>query len=602
MWSVEDSKFIFGLERGDLYYLTVDKEGRLCIRFGRMHIPLPDLIDRVRRQAGEDASSFTLRLPQMITHRIKWLQKKFDEVSKETGFNGLHIPLYPIKVNQQYDCIMTILDSDPTYGLEAGSKAEFILVRDAVGVDKSRLLVCNGGKDVEYIRLVKDAHDRGYKVMLSIESIDEARLIASEIPDGGVPLALRIKPYVHTSGHWAHSAGRDSKFGLSVEDLATVLEILRETKHLDDIITIHAHVGSQLEDLTLIEEFVRFMIEAFVWLREQGLTSLEHIDYGGGLPIDYKALRETPAIDEYITTLVRSVVKFAEEYGLKKHPHIMTEAGRAITAHSSLIVVDIVDVRNTTHSGDNIESLLGDERKKWEAMVKKARNRDDLEEIRETLTKEFETATGEIPLLVRREALYGYVKRLIRTRLFEDDFDRSDCEKIIEWATHPDTIAIGNFSLFNSAMDHVLVDQYFPVIPVDNLHRQPATTIRLVDITCDSDGEISNFVRRTGDGRKLFTEDGRPLTDDVAKVVTGIPTMDPKKLVNSFMVIALTGAYQDILEADHNLFGDLPDVVLTITKEGTAKIVYQRRAESISSILKNVGFLNGDSFDPYFNI
>ncbi|MCF2138021.1 MAG: hypothetical protein K9W43_12375 [Candidatus Thorarchaeota archaeon] len=602
MWSIADSKFIHGLERGDLYFLTIDNEGNLCLRLGRTHIPFPQLIEQVRRKAGDDASSFTLRLPQMIAHRIRLLQQKFKEVSERTGYSGKHQPLFPIKVNQQYECITTVLDADPTYGLEAGSKAEFILCRDSVGTDKSRLLMCNGGKDKEYLRLVKDAHIRGYRILLSIESIAEARLIVSQFANADIPLALRVKPYITASGHWSHSAGRDSKFGISAEDVPTVIKILRAAGLLESVVAIHAHAGSQLDDLRMIRSFVQFMVEMFAWLRDQGLTGLSAIDFGGGIPIDYKSIREQPAIDEYVTTLVESLVEYSKKLGLEKHPDIMTESGRAITAHSSLIVVDIVDVRNTSHSGRQVEEILGDTLSQWSQRIKSANSCEDFKQLQQALDQAFAEPTGKIPELISREALYSAVKSGVRERLCELGIASEICKDVLDWVTTPDTLVVGNFSLFNSAMDHVLVDQYFPVIPISGHNVQPATTVRLIDITCDSDGEISNFLRRSKNtGDHLFTSDKRPLTGKANVITHGIPLSHPDNILNSFMIIALTGAYQDVIEADHNLFGDLPDIVLTVENNGTVKLVYQRRAESISAILRDVGFQNGDTFDPYFN-
>ncbi|TFF68401.1 hypothetical protein EU520_00400 [Candidatus Thorarchaeota archaeon] len=597
MWSIERAKRIHGIGRGDLDFLDIDKSGDLVIKIRDASISLPELIERVRQENESEegyTSTFTLRFPQLISDQVKKLRRAFASHMQESGYNGDYVPVYPVKVNQQSDLVAEILKSDVEYGLEAGSKTEMLLIMYAVLEDKNRLIVCNGTKDRGYLTMARTAAEQGHRVLLSLESIPEVKLAIESLDPGKLELALRIKPYVSSSGHWHHSGGRDSKFGLSVHDLIEAAKILKDSRLAGDVSAIHAHLGSQLTDLERnMTDYGKFMAEVFFSLRKRGLTNLETIDMGGGIPIDYESCFSTDAIPLFVEGMLKAIRKVCEKEGAATHPNIMTEAGRAVTAKSSAIIVRVVDVRTLLPHFDASEPELALLKRKIEQLS----DRDALVNMWKELAHPL-IPTGNLDELYSREQRIALFKKTLRSRIVEEDLDVP--EDLHEWLFRPDHIAIGNFSVFNSCFDYVLVDQHFPVIPVSGHNRRPMTTVRLADMTCDSDGEISPFVLREYDGEPLTTEDTRPLTSNQNHPAIGIPVADIQSL--DYFLIPLTGAYQDVLEADHNLFGDLPDVVLTVD-DGEVNLEWTHGAQAMTTILDEVGFEEiRDVHDPYFDL
>lgn len=596
MWSTEEAKFIHGIGRGDLDFLDINEAGDLEIKLEDASITIPDLIDRVREENKSKngyTSTFTVRFPQLITKQVEKIRETFSSYMKSAGYNGDYVPLYPVKVNQQSDCVTAVLESDVEYGLEAGSKSEMLLIMRAVFEDKSRLIVANGTKDREYLEMARAAAEQGHRVLVSLESVDEAKLAIDCLTPGKLELALRVKPYVHSSGHWSHSGGRDSKFGLSVHDMIEVANILADSPLGEDVRAIHAHLGSQLTNLEKnMADYGKFMAEVFFSLRKRGLTGLRAIDIGGGVPADYESLFEQDPISVFVNTMLDAIQDVCEKEGADKHPDIMTEAGRAVTAKSSAIIVKVVDVRRVFPEVVASSPEMKDFGQKIEQISNTATLHDIWTDLKHA------APTGNIDELHTREKRVALFKQVIRRRVVEENLEVP--EELHEWLFVPDYVAIGNFSVFNSCFDFVLVDQYFPVIPISGHDRQPATTVRLADMTCDSDGEISPFVIRRREDRTLVTKDIRPLTASKSYSTTGIPVADVGNL--DYFLVALTGAYQDVLEADHNLFGDLPDVVLR-EEDGKMNIEWIHGAQAMTEILDDVGFEEIKEIDdPYFEL
>ncbi len=596
MWSVEDAKFIHGVGRGDLDFLDINSDGNLCLKFDDRLFPFQDLIERVRRKYSSEVgytSTFTLRVPQFITMKIRRLNNAFESYRLREGYKGEYKPLYPVKVNQQVDCIRTILNSDIRYGLEAGSKTEMLLVVRAIGEDKNRLIFCNGVKDRDYFTISKKASEAGHNVLVCLESIPEVHLAVDFFEPGDIDLALRVKPYVKSSGHWHHSGGRYSKFGLSVQDLFEVTDILRENSLLDDVRTIHAHIGSQLTNLeTNMHDFGKYMAEVFFSLKERGYRALDTIDLGGGIPVDYESLFTKDPISVYFNTVLRAIQDVCERKGAEDHPDIMTEAGRAITAQSSMILVEVIETRRLLPEIDLSDPLLA----RWREKIEAAQSEDAIYAIwREII--EPDTPTGDLDELLERETLVTLLKTILRKRIVQKGIHVP--ANLYAWIMQPDYISIGNFSVFNSCLDHVFVQQHFPVIPLSGHNKHPAATVRLVDMTCDSDGEISPFVVRHTPDEPILSKDNRFITSSRNRVITGIPVADPAEV--GYFLIGLTGAYQDVLEADHNLFGDLPDVVLDFKEDGTVSLSWTCGAQPMGSMLDDVGFEDQSDIDsPYF--
>ncbi len=598
LWSIQDSKYIYGIGKGDLYFLDVDGQGRLVLRFENLSLSFPELIEKVRNISQAEYSSFTVRIPALAAERAIEVTTAFREAMTQSKYEGKYLPIFPIKVNHHNDIVRTILATDPSYGLEAGSKGEFALIRNIVGQDKSRCLICNGTKDAEYLKMATEARNAGHNVLFTVESPEDVELVAKSLPEGGIPLGLRIKPYVESSGHWAAAGGRDSKFGMAPRDLLQAINVLRANNLKKDIISIHGHIGSQVADLENVRELGRFMTEAFWWLvNKQTFPALRLMDLGGGLPVDYEGVRKNRALKEYATNVVESVNSTCNELGVTRLPTIMTENGRAVAAHSSMVLVKVLAERGSTRAGEALTQQTADEVKKWIRLVKNAKTLSAVLRVWSRLNMELGASTGDIDRLHQREQILASVKGSMMRKVVEEGLGEPE-GTTPNWLLQPDIIAYGNFSVFNSCIDHVLVGQYFPIIPVAGLDKEPETTVRIADITADSDGEISAFVRRErAKDKELTTLDGRPLTGSKNSIALGIPVPSVKNLKGSFFLVALTGAYQEVMASDPNLLGRLPDVIVAV-KNGQLNIAWKKGDAILSSRLSQFGTQIGP-FEPY---
>jgi len=603
-WSIDKSKLVYGLNRNDLHFLDIDDEGRLLVRIGSETIAIEDIIKRIETEDGERVgytSSFTLRLPQLISSQVVKLTRAFESVMNQMGYAGKFMAVYPVKVNQRRDFVVQVLRTNPEYGLEAGTKAELFLIKSVLAKEKHRLIVCNGTKDPEYLDSIADCIKEGYNTAISVESLYEARMIGERFDPKTTNLVLRLKPYLKVRGHWSHSTGRNSKFGLSIHDLLDTVELLKKNDFQGSVSTILGHVGSQITAIEDFHVFAVFMTRVFQELRDMGLSNLATIDFGGGLPIDYTSTHQPNLMELYAQSLLTGIEKELEDWPDGEVPNIMVESGRGITALGSMVMVKALEVRSVFPSVDgtdekmkkevddalesmasasSVSELLGI----WnESNVKKSWLAESLSDLREK-----ERALASIRAGIRRQ-----LAKLGPTDLISDAH--------LERLWYPDHIVIGNFSIFNSACDYVLVKQHFPVFPIIDLHVRPETTVRLVDITCDSDGEISQFHRKETE-EVWFTQDFRPLTMTAAGMGQGIPVGRLGNIHGSYFAIALTGAYQDVIEMNHNLLGDLPDVELLFTKEKKWQVRWLAGAESMEDLLEEMGYVGFDiDEDPYMS-
>jgi arginine decarboxylase len=608
VWSVDKSRLVYGVNRNDLHFLDISENGDLCIRLRDQTITINEIVERIKKMNGDSpgyTSSFTLRVPQLLNYQIKKLKAVFHRVIDELEYGGKFIGIYPVKVNQRKDCVTVVIRSDSDYGLEAGTKAELLLIKKVIEKEKHRPIVCNGAKDLEYLDLIKECIDEGYNIAISIESVYESHLIIERFKPEETNLVLRIKPYLRVEGHWSHSTGRDSKFGLSIHDLYDVVELFQQSGFTGSVQTILAHAGSQITDIEAFERFGRLLAKLYAELRDMGLSNLENIDFGGGLAIDYSSSHASDFMYRYAHLLVSGVkTQLSEMKDKHPPPNIMIESGRGITALSSMVVVEVLEVRSIFPAlgSKSVSGFTDDDRKKTLHKIKKASS---LKEIKE-IWNDFHSKYGGYKLaamdtLVEQEMVIGVLEDAVRARLVELNLKSYEIEGLVRSFWHPEHIVIGNFSIFNSIADHVLVKQHFPVIPVQDLHVRPETTVRLVDITCDSDGEIMQFYRPQTDD-VWFTRDNRLLTNPKGKMGEGIPVGNLENISSSRFVLALAGAYQDAIEMDHNLLGDLPDVELYLKEDDQWTLSWVTGAESIEDLLKDVGYADIDvDEDPYMS-
>ncbi|NHJ05769.1 MAG: hypothetical protein EAX90_13165 [Candidatus Heimdallarchaeota archaeon] len=593
-WLLEDSKLIYGTNRNDLHYLDINENGKLILKIDNQQIAFEEIVKIVRKKTKYKKTSFALRIPQLIIGQIRDLISSFENARKKFEYSGKYQPIYPIKVNSQKLIIETIIKSNPNYAFEAGTKSEFILLLHALENEKNRLIMCNGAKDQEYLKEINEAIKKGHNVCISIETILEIKDTLKLVTAGKYQLALRIKPYVKMHGHWGESSGRHSKFGLSIAELIDVVKIIIQKKKAPFVTMLHAHPGSQMTNLPDFYKFAEFMSNTFRKLKNLGLNSLSVINFGGGLPIDYDNSLESNFMERYAEILVESLKKNLPEY----QPDICTESGRAITATSTMIMVNIIEQYNIFPNIEPIETAIQKYKTTFDELIS-VRSIDDIIENWSAWEKISDGITDPDDLLAF-EFLSIKMKKEFR-KIFYDQ------SKFLEYIENPIIKCLllseyslqGNFSVFNSIADYVLVHQYFPVIPISHLHKQPETLAHLYDITCDSDGKVASYHTAIAN-KKLFTQDGFLLTYPKMISLHGFPIGNLREIVNNYLLIPLAGAYQDIIEFNHNLLGDLPDILIAF--DGNDWIIEQLNgAQSIGSLLAEVGYTSSNIDDPYMD-
>ncbi len=603
-WTLDKARYVYGLAKNDLHFLDITKEGDLCIRVDGERITIKEIVSRVNSSELRNSShisSFTLRMPQLITTQIKKLKRAFERVINELNFPGTFSAVYPVKVNQRKGVLAAVIASDREYGFEAGTKAELLMIESLFTREKHRRIVCNGAKDPEYLRMIKRLIDNGFNMSISVESVHEAKMIVKEFDPKNTDLALRMKPYLSVEGHWSHSTGRDSKFGLSIHDLLKAIELFKHEGFADSISTLMAHVGSQVTDLDGFQRFGKFMTEIFTQLKEAGLKNLTMIDFGGGLPIDYSSTYSAQFIEEYARSIIGGIM---EKLGPNPAtaPNILIESGRGLTALYSLLVVKALEIRSVyPKDSEYTDHQFQETEDRYSLKLSTSESYEEINKIWNEFHAEFTQKYSLISEIHDSEKLIGKLEKIARKQIQKLGIKKFGQLELLRDLWYPEYIIVGNFSVFNSIADYVLVGQHFPIVPIEGLQQLPETTVRLVDITCDSDGEFSQFHRK--DTQDIwYTQDSRPMTMPGGKMGEGIPVPSLEKMKDSCFVVPLIGAYQDAIEMDHNLLGDLPDVELGLLESGEWIVKYIRAAESIEEILEDQGYTDLDiDSDPYMN-
>jgi arginine decarboxylase len=523
-----------------------------------------------------------LRFSDILRARIQMLATQFQNAITEFGYEGAYTTVYPIKVNQQRHVVQEIVEFGGPHGvgLECGSKPELQAV---LGITEGTqpIIVCNGYKDEEYMRLALMGQKLGHTVFVVVEQLSEVDTFLKVADELGLAptMGVRIKLATEGSGRWAKSGGEKSKFGLSAMELMKVLDKLDAAGRKDVLRLVHFHLGSQITDIQYIkaglEEISRFYVE----LRNMGF-GLTHVDVGGGLGVDYDGSRSTrPAsmnysMREYANDVVYTLGTVCRAEGVPM-PHLISESGRAITAHHSLLLVNVTDVESqsdpaTPDLGPEPHPILVEMKDNLESM-----SLERLEEVHHDATFGKERAqelfaSGVLTLRDRANAEQLYLATMNQlSRLVEQE--KSEHPEI--WADIESTLVdryFCNFSVFQSLPDNWAIDQLFPIMPIHRLDEQPLRRGTIQDITCDSDGVIDRFVG----GRK-----GKPSLE-----------LHPVREDEPYILgIFLTGAYQEILGDLHNLFGDTNAVHVRLTEQGY-EITDMVHGDTVTEVLNYVQF------------
>ena len=555
-WRIEDSEELYNITGWGTSYFGINDKGHVVVtpRRDGVTVDLKELVDEL--QLRDVASPMLIRFPDILDNRIEKMSSCFKQAAEEYGYKAENFIIYPIKVNQMRPVVEEIISHGKKFnlGLEAGSKPELHAVI-AVNTDSDSLIVCNGYKDESYIELALLAQKMGKRIFLVVEKMNELKLIAKMAKQLNVQpnIGIRIKLASSGSGKWEESGGDASKFGLTSSELLEALDFLESKGMKDCLKLIHFHIGSQVTKIRRIKTALREASQFYVQLHSMGFN-VEFVDIGGGLGVDYDGTRSSNSegsvnysIQEYVNDSISTLVDVSDKNGIP-HPNIITESGRALTAHHSVLIFEVLETA-TLPEWDDEEEIAPDAHELvqelygiWDSLNqnKMLEAWHDAQQIREEALDLFSHGIVDLKTRAQIERLYWSITREINQiagglKHAPDEFrglskllaDKYFC----------------NFSLFQSLPDS------WAIMPIQRLDEKPERSATLQDITCDSDGKIANFIS----------------TRNVAHY---LPVHTLKKTEPYYVAVFLVGAYQEILGDMHNLFGDTNAVHVSVNEKG----------------------------------
>lgn len=542
-------------------YFAINAKGHVAAMPSRDSKNQVDLM-RLVEDAKERGLAFpmTIRFHDLLRHRVQTINEAFSAAIKEAEYRNVYRGVFPIKVNQLREVVEEIMDAGSPYhfGLEAGSKPE-LMAALALHSDPESLIICNGYKDSEIIRMAMLGRRLGKKVILVVEKLEELEHILTIAGEAGAEpmIGLRVRLLSKGAGKWATSGGENAKFGLSTGDLVEASDLLKERGLAHCLKLVHFHVGSQVPDIGTIKRAVREASRFYSKLEKMG-HPLEFLDVGGGLGVDYDGSRTTfdsstnYSLNEYARDIVYNIMEVCDSEEVA-HPIIVSESGRAIVAHHSLLVVESFgsiekNRRNIEVSADEEDpQLVHDMLEIRDNLGRKNRleNLHDAKHIREQAQSMFDLGMLELRAKAKVEAIYWQVAEKV-VEMFRGM--RYIPEEVKEMEDALGDQFLCNFSVFQSLLDHWALGQLFPVMPLHRLDELPDRLGTLVDITCDSDGKVSKFV-------------------DLQDVKETLPMHRFRHGEPYYLGFFLVGAYQDIMGDLHNLFGRVNEMHVYLDEE-----------------------------------
>jgi arginine decarboxylase len=582
-WTVEEAAETYGINHWGAGYYSISRRGEVVVDLtdratGSPHsVSIPKLLDEL--DARGIRPPLLLRFPRILERRIEELYHGFAKAISDLEYSGTYRGVFPIKVNQQQQVAEEVAAYGRRfhYGFEVGSKPE-LMAALAYLKDPDALLVCNGYKDEEFIDLALYGQLMGLRVVLVLEMPHELGIIEERSAALGVEpvIGVRVKLSAEGAGQWAKSGGEKSPFGLNLAQLVQTIERLRERGRLGWLQMLHCHQGSQIPDLTIIRRSIEETARIYAGLVKEG-APMGLLNLGGGLAVDYDGSRSTRSssanysIDEYCHSLVDAVKWVLDESGVD-HPTLVTESGRAMVAHYSMLALEILDVNRFENrealniAEDSSEALVA------LAEVAGGINDDNLLEsfgkanrYREELHENF--LTGDIGLRERASCEQCYWRAMtdIATQTRELRYVPEELRDLSGLLADQ---YYGNFSIFQSLADSWAIDCAFPVMPLHRLAERPTRQGVIHDVTCDCDGMIKKYVSGS-------------------EVLEALPIHETKDNQSYFLGIFLVGAYQETLSDLHNLFGDTHAVSVDV-ENGRVRFSREVEGDSVADVLTYV--------------
>lgn len=577
-WRIEDSSELYNISGWGINYFSINDKGNVIVtpRKDGVEVDLKEILDEL--QLRDIEAPVLLRFPDILDNRIEKISTCFKQAAEEYNYKAQNHIIYPIKVNQMRPVVEELVSHGKKFniGLEAGSKPELHAVI-AINTDPDSLIICNGYKDESYIELALLAQKMGKRVFIVVEKINELNLIAKVAKRLKITpnIGIRIKLASSGSGKWEESGGDGSKFGLNSSELLEALDYLEKNNMKDSLRLIHFHIGSQVTKIRRIKTALREAAQFYVQLHSMGFN-VEFTDIGGGLGVDYDGTRSSYSessvnysIQEYVNDSIATMVDAADKNNIP-HPNIITESGRSLTAHHSILVFEVLET-TTLPEWNESEDISEDDHELvkemyqiWDdlSQTRMLEAWHDAQQIREEALDLFSLGMLTLKTRAQVERLYFSIAReiyQIAGRAKHAPEELKQLSKLL-----PDKYFC-NFSLFQSLPDSWAIDQVFPIIPIHRLDEKPDRTATLQDITCDSDGKIDNFISSGTQHSYL-------------------PVHSKKKNEPYYLGVFLVGAYQEILGDLHNLFGDTNAVHIAVDKDGY-KIEQMIDGETVAEVL-----------------
>lgn len=598
-WTPEDSKKIYGINNWGKPFFDVNDLGNMTVSTDTQN-PNAKKLDLFELTTDLQDRGVRLpilvRFPDILKARIESLNNCFNNAISDSGYTGEYHGVYPVKVNQEKHLVEDIvkLGADTNLGLECGSKPELLIALSKMKNPKG-LIICNGFKDKDYIETALLSRKLGRRTIIVVDRFSELQTIIdiSQKHDIKPFIGLRGKLSTQGAGRWAESSGNKSKFGLTPNEIVHAVNILKAENMLESLELLHFHIGSQVPSIqnikSALKEGARFFTEFFSLGAQP-----KYLDVGGGLGVNYDGSGSSDSsVDysdqEYANDVVYTVKSICDEKSIP-HPHIITESGRALVAHTSLLIFNVLGSNNIQTSKD-VEPISAKDHQVLR----------DLAEISKHLSKEnIKEAFNDLSQ-IKRDVLqlftYG-VLTLKQRALAEEMINNSYIEIRSILSKNPETLPdmiheidsilcesyFCNFSVFQSLPDSWAMDQLFPVAPIHRLAEEPDRRAVLVDLTCDSDGTLDHFIDPTSDQPQRYLE------------VHSLQKTKPY-----YIGVFLTGAYQEILGDMHNLFGDTDAVHVRFTENNGYRIESLVKGDTISDVLKYVSFEPNDLLDQLRN-
>jgi arginine decarboxylase len=553
-WDIPSAIALYNIDRWGTGYFTINSIGNVQVIPTKTNGQTIDLMDVVN-EARDRGMAFPLviRFQDLLRHRVEEVNQAFRSAIAEANYQNVYKGVFPIKVNQLREVVEEIIDAGAPYhfGLEAGSKPELIAAL-AIHRDPESLIICNGYKDLTFVQNALLGRKLGKQVIMVVEKLEEIRQIVRVSKEMNVlPLiGLRVRLQARGSGKWATSGGENAKFGLSTADLVAASEYLKQEAMAESLVLVHFHVGSQVPDIGVIKRAVREAARFYAKLSKMG-HPMQFLDVGGGLGVDYDGSRTAfdssmnYTLQEYARDVVYNISDVCESEKVA-HPTIVSESGRAIVAHHSILVVEAfgsIEKGNENHPLEIKETdpkLLSEMIETQKALTKLNRMEvlHDAMQIKEQCQSMFELGLLDLESKAKIETIYWQIAQSVVEHCRGMRYVPDEIKEL--------EIALGdqylcNFSVFQSLLDHWALGQLFPIMPIHHLDQPPDRNGTLADITCDSDGKVNKFV-------------------DLQDVKETLPLHRIQSGEPYYLGFFLMGAYQDIMGDLHNLFGRVNEV------------------------------------------